>query len=208
MAKQAWQSPGKAAAYRQSRDPMQSTRYNREDKIVSDWLADLPARAVVLDVPCGTGRFISLLGAGEFRYVGADFSLAMIKEARTMPGGRPSLGFVNADAELLPFRDNSVDCVIIWRFLHHIKDARVRQAILREAARVARSKVLASFYHSVSFTSLKRRVQRKIFCRKQSGGEITHWRLQREAEQCGLELVETKSFGKYRSINWFACLRK
>src|SRR5882724_10483785 len=55
-AKQGWQSPERAAAYRLSREPSRFTRYDREEKIIQGWLADLPAQASVLDAPCGTGR--------------------------------------------------------------------------------------------------------------------------------------------------------
>src|SRR5713226_3594956 len=80
-AKQAWQSPEKASAYRVSRESKHYTRYHREERIVSEWLSDLPPQAWVLDVPCGSGRFIPLLTALGFQYVGADFSRAMILEA-------------------------------------------------------------------------------------------------------------------------------
>ena len=68
------------AAYRQSREPSQFTRYDHKETSVSGWLADLPAQ--VLDVPCGTGRFIPLLIGQGFHFAGAEFLLAMIWEAR------------------------------------------------------------------------------------------------------------------------------
>ena len=207
-AKQTWQSPEKAAAYRVSRDPSRFMRYDREEKIVGGWLADLPAQALVLDAPCGTGRFIPLLTACGFRYVGADFSCAMIHEAKRTAGEKLTLGFVNADAQFLPFQSNSVDCVIIWRLLHHVGEARTRQAMLREAARVTRDRVLISFHHPLSFTFLRKFIQRKFFGRPQHGQEITHWRLKREAQSCGLRLIETNGFRKYVSVNWFAYLTK
>jgi ubiquinone/menaquinone biosynthesis C-methylase UbiE len=116
-------------------------------------------------------------------------------------------GFFQTDADCLPLRDNCVDCVIIWRFLHHIRDAGVREAILREAGRVTRRVVLVSFHHPISFTCVRKMSQR-WFLGKGSGSEITQWRLRREATQGGLQLVETIGFRKYVSINWFALLRK
>jgi SAM-dependent methyltransferase len=208
QAKQTWQSAGKAADYRRSREPSRFRRYYLEDAIINAWLTGLPSRALVLDIPCGTGRMIETVIQRGFRYIGADFSRAMIGEARQTAADKAVLGFVNADATDLPFRDGSADCVIIWRLLHHVADQEIRQRMLREAARVSRGSVLVSFHHPVSFTAARLWVQRKFFGGKRGGGEVTHWRLQREAECCGLELVEIKSFGKYRSINWFACLRK
>src|ERR1043166_1688865 len=137
-AKQAWQSAEKAAGYRLSREPSRFKRYEREEKIVTHWLTGLGKGSLVLDVPCGTGRFIPMLTGRGFRYIGADFSGAMIQEAKLMAGDKTVLGFFMADAEHLPIRENSVDCVIIWRLLHHIADASIRHAMLREAARVTR----------------------------------------------------------------------
>ena len=207
-AKQSWQSPEKAAAYRVSRDPSKFTRYDREEKIIKSWLADLPAQALVLDVPCGTGRFIPLLTSKGFRYTGADFSRAMIQEAKQMAGERPTVGFTNADVEFLPFRSQAVDCVIIWRFLHHIGNPATRQAILREAARIARRKVLVSFHHPISFTHWRKLVQQAVLGGEPRGHAVSHWQLQKEGEVVGLRLVETRGFRKYVSVNWFACFEK
>jgi ubiquinone/menaquinone biosynthesis C-methylase UbiE len=207
-AKQVWQSADSAAAYRLSREPSRFERYHREQAIIDGWLGELAAGALVLDIPCGTGRLIEPVTRRALRYIGADFSRAMIREAQQSAGDRARLGFVNADAAHLPFRDDSVDCVIIWRLLHHIKDAPTRLAMLREAGRVARHSVLISYHHPISFTAARRWVQRKLFGRTQGGGEITQWRLRREARECGLELVDSKGFRKYISVNWFARLRK
>jgi ubiquinone/menaquinone biosynthesis C-methylase UbiE len=207
-AKQSWQSPEKAAAYRVSRDPSQFTRYDREEKIIKEWLVGLPAQALVLDVPCGTGRFIPLLISKGFRYTGADFSRAMIQEAKQTAGERPTVGFTNADVEFLPFRSQAVDCVIIWRFLHHIGNAATRQAILREAARVARHKVLVSFHHPISFTHWRKLVQQAVLGGEPRGHAVSHWQLQKEGEAAGLRLIETKGFRKYVSVNWFAYFEK
>ena len=207
-AKRDWQSPAAAAAYRQSRQPTKFKRYDLEDAIVSKWLDKLPAGGLVVDIPCGTGRLLPTITRCGLRYLGADVSQAMIGEARHEVNGSGVFGFVNADAEHIPLADNSVDCVIIWRLLHHIREPRVRQAMLREAARVSRQQVIVSFHHPLSFTSIRKACQRRLTGKNQGTGAITHWRLQREAQACGLRLIETRSFKKYVSINWFACLVK
>jgi len=203
-----WQSPEAAADYRRKRDPARFHRYHQEEAVLAAWLDGLPAGALVLDVPCGTGRWIRTLTRRGLRYIGGDVSLAMIGEARTVVEADQTLGFVNADVGRLPFADRSVDCVIIWRLLHHVGQAEYRQAMLREAARISRGKVLVSFHHPMSFTHLRKAVQRKLSGRASRGSVITHWRLKREAEGCGLRLIETKGFRKFVSINWFACLGK
>lgn len=202
-----WQSPEAAAAYSQARDPSRFHRYALEEKIVNNWLADLRQGSLVLDIPCGAGRLSPTIARKNLRYIGGDFSLAMIDEARKVAASNSTIGFVNADASRMPFRDGAVDCVIIWRLLHHVRHESVRQQMLREAARVSRYKVLVSFHHPLSFTFARKFLQRKFFGRSH-GQAITHWRLKREARSCGLELVETAGFRKYVSLNWFACLIK
>ena len=84
----------------------------------------------------------------------------------------------------------------------------ITHTILREAARVTRHKVLVSFHHPLSFTYLRKLCQRILSGRSRGAGVVSHWRLKREAQQCGLRMVDTRSFKKYASINWFACLEK
>ena len=51
-----------------------------------DWLERLlracPAAAMILDAPCGTGRYFSVVAAAGHRVVGADQSAAMLAQAR------------------------------------------------------------------------------------------------------------------------------
>jgi len=201
-----WLTPESAARYRAQRAPAAYGRYHREDAIARGWLGLLRPGARVLDVPCGTGRFRSTVAELGFAYVGGDISPAMVQEARQGPGPAPAL--VLADSTRLPFRDGSFDCVLVWRLLHHVGDVPTRRAILTEAARVSRDMVLVSFHHSWSFTAVRKAVQRGLSGRPLRGKTITHWQLAREARTCGLDVQETRSFGKYRSINWFACLRR
>jgi len=206
-AQQSWQSAKSAEAYRRARDPSKFHRYYQEEAVVNGWLNELPPGSLVLDIPCGTGRFVKTITNRGFRYLGGDISEAMIEQARQESDSALVEGFLHADAACLPLEDNHVDCVIIWRLLHHIRDAGIRQAILREARRVTRKLVLVSFHHPISFTFLRKFTKRTLFG-KGSGSEITQWRLKREAAQCGLQLAETRGFRKYVSINWFALLRK
>jgi SAM-dependent methyltransferase len=203
-----WRSPEMAAAYRRARHPDRYSRFYREEAIVSPWLDDLGRGACVLDVPCGTGRWISTLAGRGFRYTGADVSLAMAREARALTGPPAVGGILVADLAHLPFPDASFEAVVVWRLLHHVPDSQTRQVLLGEAARVSRRKVIVSFHHPISFTYAWKVVRRQFFGFRQGGRGITHWRLQREALSAGMRVVSTRSFCKYASINWFACLEK
>lgn len=206
-----WQSAKAAEAYRLSRSPQHDRRFAREEVILGSWLDALPTNSLVLDIPCGTGRWLPSIVRRGLRYLGADISPAMIaeaqREAQSQPHSELIQGFHVADAEHLEFPDDSVDCVVIWRLLHHVRSPQVRQNILKGAARVTRSKVLISFHHAISFTNFRKAIQR-FFAGERASPAITHWQLKREAAVCGLFVAETKGFRKYVSINWFACLSK
>ena len=210
-ARRGWQSADAAEAYRLSRSPRCDRRFAREEAILGSWLDGLAKNSLVLDIPCGTGRCLpSIVGRG-LRYLGADISPAMIAEAQreAQSHAHPELiqGFHVTDAERMEFPDDSVDCVVVWRLLHHVRSPQIRQNILREAMRVTRSKVLISFHHTISFTNFRKAI-RRFFAGERASPAITHWRLTREAADCRLSVAETKGFRKYVSINWFACLSK
>ncbi|MBI5362595.1 MAG: class I SAM-dependent methyltransferase [Planctomycetes bacterium] len=120
-----------------------------------------------LDVPCGTGRFAEFLAVSGKRFVGADLSLPMLREARLATGSpanaagtnsdrrevtagsasKPQgFGLVRGDAARLPFADGSFDVVLSIRFLFHVP-RELRPAILREMARVARRCVVVDVRH-------------------------------------------------------------
>lgn len=88
-------------------------------------LADLAARrrgTRVLDLACGTGNWLlaqtNELGR-EVRIVGADFSAAMLGQARAKVPGVPLL---RARAEQLPFESGAFDYVTTRFAFHHFED--------------------------------------------------------------------------------------
>jgi ubiquinone/menaquinone biosynthesis C-methylase UbiE len=87
----------------------------------------------LLDVGCGTGRFAVLAAERTgARVWGIDPSPGMLAEARRRPGAR-RVGWKQASAEQLPFRDGWFDAVHMQLVLHLVADR--RQAI-GECARV------------------------------------------------------------------------
>ncbi len=92
----------------------------------------------VLDLACGTGDLSALLKKSGFNVVGGDFSREMLRKAKDR---NPDIEFVFADAENLPFEDNSVDAVTICFGIRNFND---REKALTEIRRVLKpSGVLA-----------------------------------------------------------------
>jgi demethylmenaquinone methyltransferase/2-methoxy-6-polyprenyl-1,4-benzoquinol methylase len=69
----------------------------------------VPAKSFVLDLACGTGILSSLLIDNQNEVLGVDLTLAYLEVIHTK---RIKMNFVNASAELLPFVDNTFDCVV------------------------------------------------------------------------------------------------
>ncbi|MCY2959736.1 MAG: methyltransferase domain-containing protein [Planctomycetota bacterium] len=151
-----WQSEDAGARYaiRRFRDPRAAMR----DPTLVERILDLhgvrPALKPVLDVPCGTGRLRGVLERRGMRYVGADVSPAMLAEAA---GGKDA-ALVLADAERLPFAEDSFDVVVCCRLLHHLQDEDVLESVVRELVRVSSRMVIASFWDSASWHAWRRRV--------------------------------------------------
>jgi len=82
----------------------------------------------VLEVGCGTGRWVNELHPLVRRVVGLDFSYGMLQQAQTQ-------SLVNGDANHLPFPDASFDLVLSVNALQHYADQR---AFITEARRLLR----------------------------------------------------------------------
>lgn len=86
----------------------------------------------VLDLCCGQGNVTEALAKSGHNVTGADFSAKMLSHARKrLPAGN----FVEADAQDLPFEDESFDAVVCSFGLMHVPD---QPKALSEVRRVLR----------------------------------------------------------------------
>jgi ubiquinone/menaquinone biosynthesis C-methylase UbiE len=115
---------------------------------------------LVLDLPCGAGRFWPLLAEKPNRVIiGADNSAAMVDTACSMqpPEVVERVRSLQTSAFAIDLPDNSVDSIFSMRLLHHIGEARDRAVLLKEFHRVTRDSVIVSLWVDGNFKAWKRR---------------------------------------------------
>lgn len=113
---------------------------------------------LVLDLACGSGRFaeIILKSYSNVSVVAADISKELLKVAKQrLRNNRGLEGLVLCDAEFLPFRNESFDCIITIRFIGMLPPM-VRQSILKEIYKVTRKTVIFNYPNSISVSIILR----------------------------------------------------
>jgi ubiquinone/menaquinone biosynthesis C-methylase UbiE len=105
---------------------------------------------VLLDVACGTGRFLRQLRLTypAMRLKGLDLSRAYLDEARRHMGGLRAADLIEAAAEKMPLLDGSAD-IVTSIFLYHELPPQVRRQVTDEIARVLKPGGLFVFLDSL-----------------------------------------------------------
>ncbi|MBG0846750.1 class I SAM-dependent methyltransferase [Pseudomonas chengduensis] len=120
-------------------------------------MADEPN--LVLDLPCGAGRFWLMLCEQPNRVIfAADNSADMLATARAAqaPEVVTRVTSFRTSAFAIDLGANAVDCIFCIRLLHHIESAEHRLAILREFHRVSRDTVIVSLWVDGNYKAWKR----------------------------------------------------
>jgi SAM-dependent methyltransferase len=117
---------GRHLAARQSIYQWQQPQYDLPGIVVEELAG---TRGVVLDVGCGNGKFVNRLHKDrpDLQIVGMDISAGILADVE-----KPVLV---ADAQALPFADDSADAVLALHMLYHVSDI---EATIKELARVLR----------------------------------------------------------------------
>lgn len=100
---------------------------SQEREILSRWLGRSQTQSV-LDLACGTGRFL------EFATAGLDLSAGMIEVAKTK---YPDKALIQASASQIPFDAETFDAIFSLHFFMHLSQDKI-QTIVTECYRVLR----------------------------------------------------------------------
>lgn len=89
--------------------------------ILEEYLEVAPSSLRVLDIGCGPGAFLTLLGerADRGKFVGIDPSLAYIRRATEL---FPEARFVCGTVETVTLAEDNFDLIVISGVLHHVDD--------------------------------------------------------------------------------------
>ncbi|WP_222834407.1 class I SAM-dependent methyltransferase [Pseudomonas sp. SC3(2021)] len=171
----------------------------RDEQLARKALALVGEPGLVLDLPCGAGRFWPLLGEKTNRVIiGADNSESMIKTAMA---SQPAdvvkrVQPLHTSAFDIALPDNAVDSIFCMRLLHHIGEAEHRRTILREFERVTRDSVIVSLWVYGNFKAWKRqRAEQKRDKRQyQNRFVLPAATVEKEFEEAGFRIQEQLDF--------------
>jgi SAM-dependent methyltransferase len=180
--------------------------HHREVRILKKALrlagAGFPAgfRALVLDAPCGYGRFSGLLIENGYRPVSCDLSTAMVRRARAKDSiSHNPMGIVANVVRGLPFRDGAFPLVFSLRFFHHLHHLEERRAALGEFARTGSGWIIVSFYRANVLHQAQRALRRRVKRSKTRIKMITGREFRAEAAGAGFRVVRV--FPLFRGIH-------
>jgi ubiquinone/menaquinone biosynthesis C-methylase UbiE len=100
------------------------------------WSVQIQPGGIILDVGCADGRSCFPFVNRGNTIIGFDISKALVRQAitrATTANAQASTTFFVSDASVLPFRDNTVDYIVIYGVLHHVPNPR---ATCREVYRI------------------------------------------------------------------------
>ena len=177
--------------------------HKRDEQLARGALALAGEPVLVLDLPCGAGRFWPLLSEKPNRVIiGADNSESMLKvatvaqPAEVVKRVRP----LHTSAFDIDLPDNAVDSIFCMRLMHHIGDPAHRLAILKEFQRVTRDSVIISLWVDGNFKAWKRK---RAEARRRKKGEQEGYQnrfvlpaatVEAEFEQAGFRVQESLDF--------------
>ncbi len=158
---------------------------------------------LVLDLPCGAGRFWPMLGENSRRVIlAADNSAHMLATAcaANPPELVARIKTFQTSAFDIDLGENAVDCIFCIRLLHHIESAQHRLIILREFHRVTRDSVILSLWVDGNYKAWKRqRLERRRALTRVTGHNQNRFVVKREViedefKQAGFQIIGYRDF--------------
>lgn len=189
----------------------------REQNVTRRALKAAGDPGLVLDLPCGAGRFWPLLAENPRRIIfAADNSNDMLNVARDAASKEvlARVRLFQASAFATGLADGEVDCVLCIRLLHHVQKSEHRLEILRELHRVTRDSVIVSLWVDGNYKAWRRqRLEQKRAARNATGSNqnrflIPKADIEREFKAAGFNIQSHIDFFPYYAMWRTYILRK
>lgn len=156
--RQEYESATRATHYRDdrwARSPRARRTNAKELAIVEAFVKRCGEAEVILDVPCGTGRFRAMLQQHCACLISADAAFEMLTAA-------PCELQLQASVHQLPVVEDAADVILCSRLLHHFDSQSQRAKVLSELARVSRRWIVLSYFDSANFQAWRNLLRGKL----------------------------------------------
>ena len=175
----------------------------RDQQLARQALRAAGEPGLVLDLPCGAGRFWPLLAEKSNRVIlAADNSPDMIRVARQCqpPEVVARVHAFQTSAFSIDLDDAAVDSIFSMRLLHRIAEPENRLAMLREFHRVTRDTLIVSLWVDGNLKSWRRkRLERKRAAQGGAGESsnrfvVARRQIESEFANAGFKIVDRRDF--------------
>lgn len=145
----------------------------------------------ILDAGCGPGRYTQIFAEQGTEVISYDFSRSILKLLQKK-WGHLKLTLVQGDIQILPFKNNQFDTVLMLDVLHHLETKDMRMNAIKEAFRVAKNYV---------FLDVKNRYNPYLWYRYRKMTDpflrvcYTYSEILNAVQRCGGSVIKRKGLG-------------
>ncbi len=153
-------------------------------------LALVDSKGSVLDIACGTGRYVELLLNKEYQVGGIDISNQMLTIARERCDVQKNLLFLQqGDAQYLPFDDKQFNGITCMRLYHRVPPLN-RVDMLREIKRVKKDWAILFFGMATPWLDLRQKIRGQLIKGRDSNPyPVKHEQLLDELSSADLQII-------------------
>ena len=162
----------------------------RERRLLQKYRTLMGPPCLVLDLPCGWGRYLSEFRSQGSQVLQSDWSGEMLSLGRTLFGEESAFGRFRSLGDCIPLPDRAVDLAFSMRLNHHLKDQSMRERHLCELFRVSSQWAIFSYFDHGSLKAKMRRWRRALGDSKREKFTLKRGRVHELANQAGWQIQE------------------
>lgn len=118
----------------------------KQKNVLLKFLKDIPINAKILEIGCGSGRFLEFLESKGYKNIyGMDSSKEMLDVARKKTKAKLEIG----DVYRMPYKSKSMDVVFSVHVLMHVKNPK---KMISEMLRVSKNTIIVDITNKNSFS--------------------------------------------------------